>query len=45
MEFLLMMLIYYQTSARLILSQYPVEHLDSERGTLRLYYLGFATRR
>jgi hypothetical protein len=27
------------------LGLYPVEHLESERGTLRLYYLGFATRR
>jgi hypothetical protein len=35
-----MMLIDYQTSARLNRPEYPVEHLKSERRTLMLYYLG-----
>jgi hypothetical protein len=45
MEFLLMLLIYYQTSIRLGRSQYLVAHLKCERRTLRLYYIGFASRR
>jgi hypothetical protein len=45
MEFLLMMLIHYESSARLGRTQYLVAHLKSERRTLMRYYVRFATRR